>query len=197
VLRATVRIALILSITLAVAVPGCRPAGALERAGIEIAPPASWRPVKPSTWMVPGVPIAAWAGPDGSSLVLYRTPWVPGGTALMLAEALANRMENLPELRLLAKRTETTGGVPAARVEVVAPGTGAALAASGMGVPFAPPETTLVPTHQLVLGFPRPGETLYLAWHAPESSFRRLAPEIEATIKSLRFDSGAESGYRK
>jgi hypothetical protein len=147
--------------------------------------------------MVPGVPVAAWAGPDGSSLVLYRTPWVPGGTAEMLAEALGNRLENLPELRLLAKRVETAGGVPAARVEVVAPGTGAALAASGMGVPFAPPDTTLVPTRQLVLGFARTGETLYLAWHAPASSYDRLAPEIEATINSLRFNSDAQSSQRR
>ena len=46
----------------------------------------------------------------GSSLVLYRTLWVPGGSAAMIAEALGNRLENLPGLRLLVKRTETVGG---------------------------------------------------------------------------------------
>jgi hypothetical protein len=194
-MRVAVGSAPVLSIlaVLLVAIPGCQPADALERAGIGLAPPASWRPVKPSTWMVPGVPLAAWAGPDGSSLVLYRTPWIPGGTASMLVEAMGNRLENLPELRLLAKRAETVRGAPAARVEVVAPGTGAALAATGMGVPFAPPGTTLVPTRELVLGFPRTRETLYLAWHTPASSYDRLASEIEATINSLRLDSGAES----
>jgi hypothetical protein len=182
---------------LAVVMPGCRRAGPLERSGIAVAPPASWRSVKASTWMVPGVPLAAWAGPDGSSLVLYRTAWIPGGTAEMLVEATGNRLENLPELRLVVRRTETAGGVPAARVEAIAPGTGAALAASGMGVPFAPAGTTLVPTHQVVFGFPRPRETLYLAWHTPEGSFARLAPDIEATINSLRFTDGAATPTQK
>ena len=48
----------------------------------------------------------------------------PGASAEMLAEALGNRLENLPGLKLLVKRTETVAGIPAARVEVVAPGTG-------------------------------------------------------------------------
>ncbi len=42
---------------------------------------SSWQPVQPLTWGVPGVALAAWAGPDGSSLVLYRTLPAPGGTA--------------------------------------------------------------------------------------------------------------------
>ena len=69
--------------------------------------------VNPSRWMVPGKPLAAWTGPDGSSLVIYRTLWVPDGSAKMLAEAIGNRLENLPGLRLLDKRTETIAGVPA------------------------------------------------------------------------------------
>ena len=84
--------------------PGCSPAAPLERAGIALAPPASWHPERRSTWMVPGTPLAAWSGPDGSSLVIYRTLWVPGGSAEMLAEALGNRLENLPGLKLLVKR---------------------------------------------------------------------------------------------
>jgi hypothetical protein len=199
VVRARVQIALAFSALAAVLVvfSGCQPAGPLERAGVAVTPPGSWQPVKPSSWMVPGVALAAWAGPDGSSLVLYHTPWVPGGSAEMLAEALGNRLENLPELRLLVKRTETAGGMPAARVEVVAPGTGDALAASGLGTPIAPPGKTLVPTHQVTLGFPRPAETLYFTWHVPESSFGRIAPEVEATIASVRFAAGGASPARK
>ena len=111
---------------------------------------------EPATWMVPGTPLAAWSGPDGSSFVVYRTLWVPEGSAEMLAEALGNRLENLPGLKLLVKRTETVAGVPAARVEVIAPGTGDALAASGLGEPIEPPGKTLIPTRQVTLAFTRP-----------------------------------------
>ncbi len=53
----------------------------------DLTPPSTWRPVEPLTWRVPGVALAAWAGPDGSSLVVYRTLPAPGGTAAMIAEA--------------------------------------------------------------------------------------------------------------
>jgi len=175
---------------LLVLIAGCQPAGQPGKAGIQLTPPASWNPVKLSTWVVPGVPVAAWAGPDGSSLVLYRTLWVPGGTAEMLAEALGNRLENLPGLQLLVKRTETAGGIVAARVEAVAPGTGDALAASGMGAPIEPPGSRLIPTRQVTFGFARPGETLYLTWHVSESSYERIAPDIQATLEALRFSAG-------
>ncbi len=54
----------------------------------------------------------------------------------MLAEAMGNRLENLPGLKLLVKRSETVAGTQAARVEVTAPGTGDALAPSGLGEPI-------------------------------------------------------------
>jgi hypothetical protein len=170
-----------------VLVAGCQPADRLGQAGVELKPPGSWRPVKASTWVVPGAPLAAWSGPDGSSLVLYRTLWVPGGTALMLAEALANRLENLPGLRLVVKRTEVQGGIAAARVEAIAPGTGDALAPSGLGTPLEPPRGTLIPTREVTLAFTQPRQTIYLTWHMPESSHERIAPEIEASLASLRF----------
>jgi hypothetical protein len=138
--------------------------------------------------MVPGAPLAAWSGPDGSSLVAYQTLWVPGGSAEMLAEALGNRLENLPELKLLAKRVETVAGVPAARVEVVAPGTGDALAPSGLGAPIEPSGKSLIPTRQVTLAFARPSGTIYLTWHMPEASHDRIEQEIRAAIDSLRFD---------
>jgi hypothetical protein len=136
--------------------------------------------------VVPGTPLAAWSGPDGSSLVVYRTLWVPGGTAELLAEALGNRLENLPGLRLLVKRTETVAGRVAARVEVVAPGTGYALAASGLGTPIQREGETLIPTRQITFGLVRPDDTLYITWHVAEASYERIAPDVQTTLDSLR-----------
>jgi hypothetical protein len=144
--------------------------------------------------MVPGVALAAWSGPEDSSLVLYRTLPIPGGSAESIVEGLANRLENLPTLQLRVRRTERIAGTTAARVESVAQGTGDALAPSGIGTPVAPEGKTLLATHQVTLGFIRPNETLYLTWHVPESSFERIAPEIQATLDSLRLSVAAESG---
>jgi hypothetical protein len=177
--------------------PGCSPGAPLARAGITLAPPASWHSKPPSTWMVPGTPLAAWSGPNGSSFVIYRTLWVPRGSAEMLAEALGNRLENLPGLKLLVKRSETTGGVPAARVEVIAPGTGDILAPSGLGEPIQLPSKTLTPTRQVTLAFARPTDTICLTWHTPEQSYDRIEPDIRAALRSLRFDSTLKSSSRK
>ncbi len=108
----------------------------------------------------------------------------------MLAEALGNRMENLPGLKLLVKRTEPAGGLTAARVEVVAPGSGDALAASGLGAPVEEPGKTLVPTRRITLGFARTDDTIFIAWNLPESSYERVAPDISAAINSLRLSPG-------
>ena len=126
-------------------IPGCKPGTLLERAGIRGCAPASWHSVLPATWMVPGTPLAAWSGPDGSSFAIYRTLWVPAGSPEMLAEALGNRLANLPGLKLLVKRSEAIAGIQAARLEVIAPGTGDALAPSGLGQPIQPPGKTLTP----------------------------------------------------
>jgi hypothetical protein len=146
---------------------------------------------------VPGVALAAWAGPEDSSLVLYRTLPVPDGTAAKIAEALATRLENLPGLKIAVKRTENIADTTAARVEVVAPGTGDAIAPSGIGSPIAPEGKSLIPTREVTVGFVRPGETVFLTWHTPESSYQRIAPDIDATLKSFRFkSSGKVSTYR-
>jgi hypothetical protein len=179
-LRDTLVVAFVLTL-------GCGPAGSEGFPGFELAPPATWRRVEPSAWMVPGVPLAAWSGPEGSSLVVYRTLPLPGGSAATIAEGLANRLENLPGLQVRERRTETVAGRSAARVEVVAPGTGDVLASSGVGTPVAPAGKSLTPTHQVTLGFVEPDRTLYFTWHIPESSYDRTAPEIQATLDSLRF----------
>jgi hypothetical protein len=191
-LLSTVKLAALLAV-----IQGCKPGTLLERAGIGVAPPASWHSVLPATWMVPGTPLAAWSGPDGSSFVIYRTLWVPAGSAEMLADALGNRLANLPGLKLLVKRSEAIAELQAARIEVIAPGTNDALAPSGLGQPIEPSGKTLTPTRQVTLAFIRPTETIYLTWHMPESSYERIEPDIRTTLLSLKFDSSAESSYRK
>jgi len=110
--------------------------------------------------------------------------------------ALSNRLENLPGLTLRVRRAASVADTTAAWVEVVAPGTGDALAASGAGTPVVPAGKLLIPTRQVTLGFLRPEATLYIAWHVPEASYGQIEPEIEATIASLRFtSSGTRSSY--
>jgi hypothetical protein len=113
----------------------------------------------------------------------------------MIAEALANRLENLPELKVVVHRTEKVGETTAARVEVVAPGTGGALAPSGTGKPVAPAGQALVPTREVIMGFHRPDATLFLSWTAPETSYARIAPEIQATLESVRFTSSGKPSF--
>jgi hypothetical protein len=171
---------------------GCQPAGSAGLSVLAITPPNSWRRVEPNPWMVPGVRVTAWSGPEGSSFVVYQTLPIPGGSAATLAEGLANRLENLPGLEVRDKRTETVGGMTAARVEVVAPGTGDTLAPSGAGTPIAPAGKSLVRTRQVTIGFVRTEATLYLRWHAPESSYDRIAPDIRATLDSLHLAAGGK-----
>jgi hypothetical protein len=172
------------------AIGGCQRAGRLEAAGIALRPPATWQPVDRQSWMVPGEPLAAWSGPDGGSLVVYRTLRIPGGTAEMVAEALGNRLLNLPGLKLLVKGTETVGGLAAARVEVVAPGSGDSLAASGLGTPVEQPGKASIPTRAVTLGFPRNGDTIFITWNVPQSSYDRALPEFTSAMESLRLDPG-------
>jgi hypothetical protein len=184
------------SITLAQSlIFGCQPSGPLARAGIAVSPPASWQRVEPLPRQVPGVPLAAWAGPDGSTLVLYRTLPAPGGSPAMIADALANRLENLPGLQVVVRQTEQVGETTAARVEVVAPGTGDALAPSGSGPPTAPAGKTLIPTREVTVGFHRPDATLLLTWVTPDSSYGRIAPDIKATLESVRFTSSGKPSF--
>jgi hypothetical protein len=170
-------------------IPACRQAGPVGRAGIAVSPPRSWTPAERSRWNVPGVTLSAWAGPEGSSLVLFQALPIPDGSAVTIADALAYRLENLPELQLKVRRVEMIGETSAARLEVIAPGTGDALAPSALGTPKALDGKSLVPTRQVTLGIPRPAATLYLLWHVPESAYGKIAPDIEATLGSIRLAS--------
>ena len=115
----------------------------------------------------------------------------------MLAEALANRLGNLPGAKLLVNRSETVAGRAVARLELVAPGTGDALAASGLGTPIELPGKPLLTTRQLTLVFPRSTDTIYLTWHMPEKSHDRIEPQIRTTLQSLSFEPSRDSATGK
>jgi hypothetical protein len=175
-----------LGLLVIVGLGGCQPTTPLQSAGVSLTVPTSWQPVAAGHWNVPGTPLAAWSGPDGSSLVIYQSLPDPGGTASSIADALANRLTNLPELTVRVRRTETVAGELAARVEVVAPGSGGTLAPSGLGTPVATEGKPLLPTHQTTIGLPRSRGTLFLSWHTPEQAHDRVVPEINAMVESLR-----------
>lgn len=182
------------AVALLVPVAGCGQSGWYGPMAVPVEPPSTWKRVEPTRWNVPGAAVAAWSGPDQSSLVVYQTLPTPGGTAAMLVESLANRMDNLPGVRIIERRTETVAGVEAARVELVAPGTGDALAPSGAGSFVAPEGRSLVATRQVTLGFPRDRRTIFVRWHAPESSYDRIAPDIAATLRSVRLGADMKRG---
>ena len=169
---------------------GCTEATPLAAAGVALRPPAGWRAVDRTTWLVPGTPLGAWAGPGGSSLVVYRTLAIPAGRAEQVLTEQANRLVNLPGLKVVGQRVDTAGGLPAARVEAVAPGTGDALAATGMGTPLAPAGKALMPTRRIMITVPRAGDTLSFVWHAPESEADALGAQVDATLGSLTIDRG-------
>ena len=176
---------------------GCFRAESLERAGVSLRPSERWRPVAKTTWPVPGTPLAAWSGPEGSSLVVYRSLPVPGGSPAEIATGLATRLENMPGLSILERGSETAGGMTASRVEAVAPGTGDAFAPTGRGTPTVPPGKVLVPTRRIVVTFVRGGDTISLVWHAPEANASVLESQAAETLKTLTLDRNrlATSSY--
>jgi hypothetical protein len=193
VMRSTRAAALVVAFHLLIV--GCQPANRLNRSGLQLAPPASWRPVKAATWIAPGLPLAAWSGPSGSSLVLYRTLPIPGGSPVGVVVALANRLENLPGLTVHVKRVESIGNSRAARVEVVAPGTGDALAPTGSGTPVVPDGRPLVPTRQVTVAFVQSEGTYYLTWHVPAAFYNQIEPDIKTVLESVQFTSSGGSSY--
>ena len=166
-------------------VAGCSSSDRLESAGVRLRPPAGWKAVPHATWPVTGVPLAAWSGPGGASLVVHRSLPTTDDTAQGLAEGLVNRLENLPGLRVISSGTETVAGAPAARVEVTAPGFGDSLAPTGMGKPVALDGKTLQPTRRVEVTIPRRDDTITLDWHAPEADANALAATVRETLKSL------------
>lgn len=169
---------------------GCSAGEPLERAGVTLKPPEGWQAVAAATWPVPGTPLAAWSGPGGSSLVAYRGLPVPEGRPESVALALVYRLENNPGLRVVARSTVKLGSLDAARVDVVAPGTGDALAPVGRGSPLAEGGKALRPTRCVVVTAVRPADTLTLVWHAPEADAAALESQVRATLGASKFDRG-------
>ena len=106
---------------------------------------------------------------------------------------MTTRMENLPELRIVKAGVRSVGGRPAAWIEIVAPGTGDALAPSGLGKPIAPEGKRLQPTRRIAIGIPGRDQTVWLVWHAPDSAAASLATEVDAAIAKLTFRDGPPS----
>jgi hypothetical protein len=173
-----------------VLIAGCGSKDLLDRAGVALTPGSGWKPAAATTWPVPGTPLAAWSGPGGASLVVYRSLPVPDGRASDIAGAIVTRLASNPGLRVVAQTEEKLSGLDAARVDIVAPGTGDALAPSGRGVPLAPGSMPLKPTRRIVVTIVRPADTLALVWHAPEASVEVLETQVRATLQSLKIDRG-------
>ncbi|GIW88827.1 MAG: hypothetical protein KatS3mg108_3151 [Isosphaeraceae bacterium] len=154
-------------------------------AGVPV--PEGWSPTAMGP-EVPGVRLGSWTGPEGASLVLYRTLAIPDPDPVALGLELANRLTNLPEARVL--RTETHNG-PAgafALVEVVAPGDGSRLAPSGLGQPRLDSGTPPIPTRQLTAGYPGPTQTVWLVAHYPDAVHARLGPVVEQIVRGWNPD---------
>ena len=105
------------------------------------------------------------------------------------------RLENLPDLRIVSGSVRKIGGVEAAMVEVVAPGTGDSLAPSGLGRPIAPDGKTLMPTRRISLGIPGPDRCRWITWHSPEGEADSLKLEVESAIKNLDIVTVRQSSY--
>jgi hypothetical protein len=93
------------------------------------------------------------------------------------------------------KRVESLRRTSAARVEVVAPGTGDALAPSGSGISVAPDDKALIPTRQVTAVFVRDEGTYYIVWHMPDASYAQIEPDIKTMLESIQFTSDSESSY--
>ncbi|MDR3618926.1 MAG: hypothetical protein P4L85_06210 [Paludisphaera borealis] len=180
--RSRLRVGLLVVISLAA---GCRFSPSKPESGLDLRLSADWRPVDRSTWSTPGAPIAAWSGPEGSSFVVYRALPIPRGTAEAIVAMTVNRLRNLPGFEILAGRTETIAGQPAARIEVIAPGNGDDLAPSGVGAAVALRNKPLTPTREITIGFARQAETLCFVWRTPEAAYGRIAPRIDSILAGL------------
>lgn len=169
--------------------PGCQPGRPLEEAGVRLTPPEGWSAAETSAYVVPGTPLAAWEGPDGSSLVVFKTLEQPGAAAEKILTEYTNRLETLPGVKIVSRGLHEVGeGLEAARVVAVAEGTGSAFAPSGSGKPVAPKGQKLVPTMRVAIAIPRDHDVLWLTWHFPESAKDKLSPDVERTLETLEID---------
>ena len=163
--------------------------GCPSRPDLDFAPPipitAEWKPVSTSGSVVPGIALAAWKGPEGASLVLFRSLWIPGGDPAALAREYATRFENFPGVQVIAQGVVTVPGAGrAARIDLTGPGTGSAFVnRTGTSKP-AEGDAPEVATYRVAVALPRSQETLWLLWHFPESARERVLPSINRLFET-------------
>lgn len=165
---------------------GCQPADPSARAGVTMTPPSGWTRWTEAPPRVPGRPLAAWRGPAGSSLVVYEVLPAPGEGVEPAGVDLANRLANLPGVASLSRSAAMVDGRPATRVEVVAPGDGATLAPSGLGVARLPGGGKAVATRRVAVAVAGPEATVWLVWHLPEADRATLIPQVERMLATAR-----------
>ncbi len=143
--------------------------------------PPGWTPAAPSVSVpsVPGVRLAAWSGPDGAALILYRTLPIPEARPSALARELANRLTNLPGVRVIRPDPSGTNPDTHALVEVLGPGNSTGMAPSGLGEPRSAAGGPLVPTRQLTAVQTAAEQTLWLTCIYPDAAHDRLGPVVD------------------
>ncbi len=155
--------------------------------------PPGWTRELTTTVHFPGTLIEACKGPEGALLVVYRSLPIPDPDPEALSRDLANRLQNLPGLRLVQRDVKLIQSRKGAWVEVVAPGNTDGLAPSGTGVPIVVGSKTIVPTRQLLVGFPRAADTIWFRWTFPDSIEKTIRPQIADTLEAFQMsDPSAE-----
>jgi hypothetical protein len=159
--------------------------------------PAGWAAADPARAIVPGTPLALWTGPGSSSLTLYRSIAIPDPDPAALARETAQRYENFAGVTVhRADAMALKSGPTAARVEATGPGSGDAWVPTPMGQPVPKEGRPVVPTARLLLGIPRPADTIWLVAHYPESARDQVRPALDAAIDSLVVEAGARTASR-
>lgn len=181
--RVVLALCLIASLSVSTGCGSYATLGGIGLTGLQ--PSKSWTVADPASFVVPGRAIAAWRSPEGGSLVVVLGLAAPRTDASGLASELTTRLENLPELRIVKSSQRSVGGVQAAIIEVVAPGSGDALAPSGLGRPVAVTDQPLIPTRRISVGIPGRNRTVWLIWHAPESTASSLSREVDSVLDRL------------
>lgn len=154
---------------------------------VSLTPPAGWSAVAPAGPVVPGRCVSAWKGPGGSSLALVQTLAVPRGDAEGLVRELTTRLENLPGMRIVKAETRTKAEVKIAWVEAVAPGTGDALAPTGLGKATLPGGESPIATHRVQIGLPLRPATFWIVIHYPEADVAARSADVDSILKGLMF----------
>ena len=184
-----------LSLALSILVTGCGSAKTSGIAGLHLDPGAGWATVPVSRVVAPGEVLAAWSGPEQSSLAVYRGLPIPAPNPEALASETVTRLGNLPGMSDVVGSTPTIAGIKAARVDAVGMGDGGALAPSGMGKPLALEGKPLIPTRKVMITFPRGGDTLTVVWHFPNAARSAIEPSITAALASATLEQAASQAH--